>query len=74
MAYPYELLQGDFQRPRSVTYSIDELPIYVQSQGRVVYLIRPTQQVDSYFGSILPTVYWVRHKTLFTIFDNFISF
>jgi hypothetical protein len=33
------------KKPGSVTYSIDEPLIYVQSEGRVVYLIRPAQVV-----------------------------
>ena len=38
------------KEPGSVTYSLEPL-MYVQSEGRVVYLIRPTQSGDSYFGS-----------------------
>jgi hypothetical protein len=38
-------------RVEHVTYSIYELLIYVHSDGRIVYLIRPTQPGDSYFGS-----------------------
>ena len=54
-----------FQRPRSVTYSIHETLIYVQSGGRDVYmyLIRPTEPGDSYFGSdFTHYIYWVLHK------------
>jgi hypothetical protein len=54
------------ERPICVTYSIDEpLVNYVQSEGRVVYLIRPTQQGDSYFKSdFTHYIYWVLHKIL----------
>jgi hypothetical protein len=59
------------QRIRSVTYSLDEPLIYVQSEGRVVYMIRPTQPGDSYFRSdFTHYIYWVFHKILFTIFGN----
>ena len=45
--------------------------MYVQSEGRVVYLIRPTQQGGSYFGSdFTHYIYWVLHNILFTIFGN----
>ena len=49
--------------------------MYVQSEGRVVYLIRPTQQGGSYFGSdFTHYIYWVLHNILFTIFAMFVSF
>ena len=51
------------KEPGSVTYSLYEPLMYVQSEGRVVYLIRPTQPVDSYFGSDFNHyIYWVFQK------------
>jgi hypothetical protein len=57
------------KEPGGVTYSLEPL-IYVQSEGRVVYLIRPTQPGDSYFGSdFTHFIYWVLH-TIFS-YDRF---
>ena len=56
------------REPGSVTYSLDEPLIYVQSEGWVVYLIRPTQPGDSYFGSdFTHYIYWVLH-TIFSFY------
>ena len=60
------------REPGSVTYSLDEPLIYVHSEGRVVYLIRPTQPGNPISKVILPIIF-IGYSTryfLFTIFGN----
>ena len=50
--------------------------MYVHTDGRIVYLIRPTQPGDSYFGSdFTHYIYRELHKyILFTIFGQCLFF